>query len=79
MLPATVIDDHSSCDDHEQSIAGRLRDVGADRGSCVAGRPTALVQLFGVVAHEQQPVDVASKGDQLMRFACEEVARFARI
>jgi hypothetical protein len=37
------------------------------------------VQLFGVVAHEQQPVDVASKGDQLVRFACEEFARFARI
>src|SRR5207245_9872685 len=56
-----------------------MRDVGADRGSCVAGCPTALVQLFGVVAHEQQPVDVASKGDQLVRFACEEFARFARI
>jgi hypothetical protein len=37
------------------------------------------VQLFGVLAHEQQPVDVASKGDQLVRFACEEFARFARI
>jgi len=37
------------------------------------------VQLFGVVAHEQQPVDVASKGDQLVPFACEEFARFARI
>jgi len=38
-----------------------------------------LVQLFGVVAHEQQPVDVASKGDQLVRFACEEFVRLARI